>query len=227
MKTGHKEINEIIGLIVKNQTEKADALIKSLKTIKIENGQKIQAITGIDKILNGKRDAVDSMIDLLAMRKFKGYKLTPEQKNSLIKLVEVLKSVKSSTKDCLHKRLEIYKLMHGGGFTPKILIPELVCRDCGLNISFPFFIKRHNEEPHKYINDLNYCIKEFGITLTKEFVENLRDYMKDKDKAHWIGVENILSDPENVFKNVKKMSSIKGLTVINKQKFDSFSGQPV
>jgi len=227
METGHQEINSIIGLITKNQTDEANQRIKSLKKRKIENGQKIQGIASVTMVLEGKRDPGAAALDLLLLRSFKGYKINKKQRQSLINLKKALESIKSSTEDCPHppEKLEIYRLMHGGGFTPTVVIPELVCRECGLNVTLPAFQKRWNGEAKPFDEPTHSQIEErYGIQVMGKFIKNLKEYMEDTN-AGTMGVENILKNPEGVFAEVKKMPSMEGFIINDKKKLDSFSGK--
>jgi hypothetical protein len=78
-------------------------------------------------------DPEDALIDLLTYTSREAKKLNSKQRKLLQEIVQNIKDAK--IKSCKHEKFGVALFLHGGGFTPVIALPELICTSCGLNLT--------------------------------------------------------------------------------------------
>ena len=126
------------------------------------------------------------MLNLLMGMNRKQIKLTYFQKERLEKIISIIKGMEKVA--CAHKTLVIAPFIHGGGFCMPSTVPELICLDCGLNVTLGL----HAKSPEDYA-------KNFGITIKQKNIDALHEWAKKCKRV--ISSNGITSDPTTAYNN--------------------------
>ena len=206
-----KEVYDIIKLIGKKKYKEASEQINTLD-VKLYKGDREAIFHSINVMLGKERDnsGESIFISLMTSSSIK-YITNIEQKKLFKSLTNKIKSL--PIPKCNHNNLIILSLLHGGGFTRAISLPELYCKDCGLNVTLP--LKHKEGTPKKY-----------GLEMTT-YLQKKIIYMCKNDKKY-IGVENISQNTKRVLKDATiYKGSLKGLNIIDVNKLEQLSGRDV
>lgn len=170
--------------IVKNRGQ-SRAVIRFQKYIN-ENGwpsayNRSAACNSIRLLINRELpdDPVQVFSDMLCNIIRKPIELTKSQEKHLRLVIEIINKAKGNK--CRHENLGIAPFLHGSVTSPIIAIPELICKNCGLNITLSNRIS---------IADYR---KNFGIKTSKEFLDAISRWAKNCQNVHSSGI--ILRNP--------------------------------
>ena len=122
---------------------------------------KEQCLSAIDLVIESKLPPGNPLVDLLSMEK----KVIPRMNKTQLKWLEQMKEiiVNSEMASCDHKDIGIAPFLHGGGFTPGFAaVPELICPECGLNVTLFSETK----------------LEDIGLEMSKEDFQALTDWAK-------------------------------------------------
>jgi hypothetical protein len=156
-------------------------------------------------------DPEGTLLDLMLGRTRVPIEVTAPQKAAFEKIIKVTDA--SPQKTCPHENMGIAPFMHGGGFSPVMqAVPEVICRDCGLNVTL-------------YLpKDMMDFEKRLGIATTKKKIEELHTWANSCERTD--SANNILRDPISAFNRSKyKWEGKLPFSIINKKKFDAMSGK--
>lgn len=152
------------------------------------------------------------LLDLLTSTERSAIKINSEQKNSLRKIIKAIRNAHIT--DCKHKNLGVTIFMHGGGFTPLMPLPELICTSCGLNVTITPNLKPKN------------C----GLKINPAHISELMNwtnkcFMNRKDGQKLLFVEEMLKNPVKVYKEAPfKFSGKLKIQIADYNKLRSVSG---
>lgn len=209
-----KQFKEILNAIASNiEDKRLTDIIKQLKPM--YKSSKDSLCKQIDNILNDVHSPESGLIGLLTLS-YPHYNLSDTQRERLKLLKKIIQSL--SVPLCKHEHFEIYALMHGGGFSPVIRVPELYCPECGLNVSL-HFIYNQNPKP-----------EEYGLRVTKKTIDYLKGFCSTRS---YIGVENILYDIDRVEKDAPRFTPniysgrdvSKLMLIVDKNKLENLCGK--
>ena len=210
----HKLIESAIRNIVKDIGQSVEAIRLFQKYID-ENGWPISyPKSAINKALRSliyeelPDNQVQAALDMMLSIYRRPIKLTKNQINHLKILKEIVNKAKYHK--CKHKDLGIAPFLHGGGFCPIIVVPELICKTCGLNVTLS-----------QYIETTNYR-KNFGIVISKHFLEAINYWAttcKDVQSSR-----DILRDPIGAYDRSQKWIGPIHIKIENSTKLESKSG---
>jgi len=177
-----------------------------------KNITKEQACRGIDMYINEKLEQRpdEELLDTLLFIKKKMPRLTDRQRKLLRRVRKAIMSAQE--KKCDHK-LHISAFIHGGGFCPPFPMLEVICSNCGLNVTIP-----QGEEP-KHGPD------SVGITLKKADLDQLNKWMREQYKNRLLLFADVIT--ENTFGALKRSPKWPGkvpFDIEDLSKFESKSG---
>jgi len=153
-------------------------------------------------------DNIQAVFDIMAGITRRAVKLTKSQKHHIKLIIDIVN--KSKSHKCKHKDLGMAPFLHGGGFFPIIVVPELICKTCGLNVTLS-----------QYIETTNYR-KNFGIVISKHFLEAINYWAttcKDVQSSR-----DILRDPIGAYDRSQKWIGPIHIKIENSTKLESKSG---
>lgn len=163
-------------------------------------------------------DPEGELLDTLLGQTKKAVKLTKKQRGELKLMLDIAGAAKKQ--ECSHENIGIAPFLHGGGFSPVFAKPEVICLDCGLNISF--------YSPR----DLKVFKKEFGVSATKKGLSDLFNWaqtcMKNSraDERRVRFAEEIAKDPIAAYNAAEyKWEKKIPFKITDAKKFESKSGQ--
>jgi len=164
------------------------------------------------------------MTDLMEGTTRKLKKLSKEVKQEIKRLQKIVKDAK--TMDCEHKGLVIAPFLHGGGFTPLIVRPELICLDCGLNITLWKVTKKHGSKEEKIYKE------KFGLAIVdKDGVKKLFKWVGDGEEYGRHSLKDVEfsdhlpSDPQGMYEKSKnKWADPIPFKIVDKKILESRSG---
>lgn len=182
-------LNETVKHIIKEGGEVTYKEIIYLKTKGWPPGlNKDMFIKHLQSIIDERieSDSNQALVDLLTFTRRSARKMSLAQKERLGKIIKAIRD--SHVVNCKHKNLGITIFMHGGGFTPTIGLPELICTLCGLNVTITSNLTPKNcglKISSKHIGELSGWAKECFLNREHHcrfsFVE---DMLKDPIKAY-------------------------------------------
>lgn len=173
-----------------------DTFIKTLKNM-------------IDEKLD--TNPLDLLIDMVTYTERKAKKLNSKQKKLLQETIQTIKD--SKIKSCKHKKFGVALFLHGGGFTPAIALPELICTSCGLNLTITSNISKKS---HGIIINNKKKIINWAVDL-------FRSNKNPRERIPW--VEDILENPiEKYNESYYKFPNNIKLQITDYQKLQSKSG---
>jgi len=151
---------------------------------------------------------VQAVLDIMLSTTRKPVKLTESQVKHLKLIEEIVNKAKRCK--CKHKDLGLAPFLHGGGFFPMTTIPELICKNCGLNVTL---------RPHI---EIAYYRKHFGIIISKHFLEAIgywAHYCKNVQSSR-----DIVRDPIGAYNKSQKWIGPIHIEIENSTKLESKSG---
>lgn len=135
-------------------------------------------------------DPDDRLLDLLLCQTRTAPKTTAAQKTMLQKIISLTKN--SEQIQCDHKNIGIAVFTHGGGFCPPHALPEVICLDCGLNVTIYSPV------------DYREFSKEFGLQGGKKAFKMLGDWaMECMEKGGVFWVDEVPNDPIGQYNKAK------------------------
>ena len=178
------------------------------------NYPKSKVIKTCDLIIKGEvhNDPGDCLLDLLLFRERSAPKTTKKQKDLLRKIISITESAEKV--QCDHTNLGIAAFLHGGGFGPVYALPEVICLDCGLNVTI--------YDPKDYRK----FSKEFGLQGGKKAFKTLTTWATEcmKDRG-LVFVDEVPNDPINEYKKAKyKWDKDIPFKISNKTALEKHSG---
>jgi len=108
--------------------------------------------------------------------------------------------------------LGIAAFMHGGGFTMPTHTAELICKDCGLNITLCPGI------PTKTYKD------DFGIIITPATLKKLDKWAESIDRTKVRSSSDILKDPVKIYNESIQWDKAIPLKIVDIKKLNSKTG---
>lgn len=115
--------------------------------------------------------------------------------------------------DCNHEALTFILLMQGGGFYPTVLIPELVCPTCHLDLTCSALSKADSRYG-------NFIPEEIGLEIPVVTMAKLDEWANDWNNRKWIPVEELFSDFQGVYQKADKFPEMSQVKLIDKSKLD-------
>ena len=154
-------------------------------------------------------DPVQPMLDMMAGVTRKPAQLNKFQKGKIQEMIEIIRVAKSH--QCKHEKFGIAPFVYGGGFTPTYHAPELICRNCGLNVTL--FGHTTVQRYHK----------DFGIRISKKNLEKLNQWANECRRVY--SSSDIVKDPVGAYNRAQnKWKGPIPLKVENAVKLESKSG---
>lgn len=156
-------------------------------------------------------DPEGTLLDMLLGQTRVAIKVAIPQKAVFKKMITMSDS--APHRSCPHENMGIAAFMHGGGFSPVMqAVPEVICRDCGLNVTL------HLPQ------DMMDFEKKLGIATTKKKIEKLHAWASSCKRTE--SANNILRDPIGAFnRSEHKWEGKLPFNIINKKKFEAMSGK--
>ena len=153
-------------------------------------------------------DPIRPLLDMMDGVTRKPAKLNKFQKGKLEEMIDIINSSKS--RKCKHEKLGIAPFVYGGGVTPTYHAPELICRNCGLNVT----LFRHRT--------VKQYRKDFGIRISKNNLEKLNKWANESKRVY--SANGIVRDPVGSYNRSNKWKGPIPLKVENAVKLESKSG---
>lgn len=186
--------NNCVRDIVKNRNQKR--AVERLSLYIKENGFPITAskdncIKHLKQIHDEVVDAERQTLALLTFSKVTAPKLTSYQKDRIKEVIDIIKKAKILNK-CKHENVCLTASLHGGGFTPMMPLPEVICPDCGVNVTL-------------YSKDLKVLKTDFGISITKKGLDSIISWLKSiiNNRLRTGFGEDVVKDPVEFLKNTQ------------------------
>ena len=205
-------LNETLKHVIENK-EVTDKAIIYLKKKGWPSGlNKDIFIKHLQNIIDEKieRDGSQNLVDLLTYTKRSARKINSVQRELLKRLVKAIKD--SHVVECKHKNLGVTIFLHGGGFTPMIGLPELICTSCGLNITIT----------------PNLTLKNCGLKISSKHIGELMGWAKKyflERHEGFLFVEDMLEDPIKAYeKAYYKFPNKLKIQIVDHAKLQSVSG---
>lgn len=205
------------------QRKAVGRLAQHLNGVELEAGLRNNTVKQLGEILshaskNGGKLPVDEharTIQILFGNTVKETKITLYQCANLAKLCDIINDAVAM--DCKHGGLAVIALIHGGGFTPTMGLPELFCPDCTLNVTL-------------WQSDPALILKNLGMSITAKLADTLHEWAKAMyhgrtARARVISAREMTADPAKVFKDSAKFEGdLSSIKITNKKLFESKSG---
>jgi hypothetical protein len=205
-----KDFEQAIDSIIKkkNQRKVTEEIIEKLKSHGFPPSlNKGIIVDGLSKIINEELpfDSSRVLTEMITFSKAVPIKLTNHQRSNLKKIMECILETPTDT-SCNHDSLVISISIHGGGFTPVIRLPEVICLYCGLNVTL------YSKETEKY-----------GIEISdKKMKELFKWAMENRGKF----AEDFVKDPIGSYNSCEsKWEGDIPFRITNMKAFESRSGQ--
>ena len=177
-----KRIADAVVDIFEGKGEAATSVIDYLGSNTIDSLISIEQIAGtIDKLVDGKLgpDIATSITNLLCGISQTYPKPTLQQSAKLRKLSAAVRAVKLVS--CSHPNSVISVFRHGGGFYGTVLLAELLCSDCGLNVTL------HRSNKIDGI-EVNYDIVEKFVREAESYKRRIPWIDSFKGKEELVGI---------------------------------------
>lgn len=159
-----------------------------------------------------------SFLDFMSGTIRKLPKLSDEVKEQIERLQNIIKNAKVTI--CEHKNLGIAPFLYGGGFTPIIVRPDLICLNCGLNVTlYTVHDKKYEEIFGLEIIDKDCFSKIF------EWVGGEKEYGRNSLLKGVLDSDDLINDPKGIYEKSenKWMGSIP-FKIVDKNLLESLSG---
>ena len=152
----------------------------------------------------------DVIMSLITFETKKAPKLS-KRKKVLVENLRILIE-NSKTIECNHEKLGVAPFIHGGGLSPTFAAPELICLDCGLNVTLFSGIK-----PDKY-----------GLKIPKKDLKSLNDWadscFNDRSKQIHFS-DDITKDPFGCYEKSVKWDGPIPVKIVNQKVLESNTGR--
>ena len=214
-----KKFDELVNKTVKDIIDNVPRATYSLSRYIKDNKwpvrySKEQLIKTFQAIIDEKYppDPSNVMVDLLLMRTTKMKSTTEKQKSLFRKVIDIVTNAPVST--CNHTNLGISIFTSGGGFTPVMANPEVICLDCGLNVTLPTWM------------GLKELCSNFGIQSTLEKMKELMVWVADSYRSGGIfWVDDVPKDPIGQYNKAKyKWDKEIPFSIVDMKLFESRTG---
>lgn len=208
-------LNEAVKHIILKDGEVTDKVIAYLKKRGWPPGlNKDMFIKHLQNIIDGRieNDSCQVLIDLLTFTRRSARKTNLTQKKQLKKLIKAIRD--SHIVNCEHKNLGVTIFIHGGGFTPPIGLPELICTSCGLNVTIASNMTPEN------------CGLKISPKHMGELIGWTRGCFTNRGRHESIpSVEKMLEDPVEAYKKAYfKFPGKLRIQIVDHAKLQSISG---
>ena len=155
----------------------------------------------------GKKELEIEPIDLFFLGMGEKREVKPFSDDMIEALKNIVKIIGGVEVDkCDHSNAKVIPLLYGGGFTPTMVEPELVCPDCGLNVTLTRqriidagLSKEYIKELYEWGSQDN---KEKGVQSSSHIATRTRELF-DKSKQYD-------GDMEPIFKIIDKIEEFSG-----------------
>jgi hypothetical protein len=227
-----EELKKNIETIVKGSLKDGRSIIIELKKY-FENDvwpstmNKQRTIEGLNLLINGNLPEPDPgqiMMDLMFLQSKKPIRISSQRKHLLEQLRDMIQTSKDVS--CNHEKLVIAPFLHGGGFTPIIARPELICLNCGLNITLGMFRQRKNSK--RIFREEHYGLR---VTNKKE-LKKLFEWCGNEEEHNGRILKNvryaddITKDPKGEYeKSANKWLGQIPFEIIDKEKLEALTGR--
>lgn len=215
-----KKLTDIFKIIIKESPEKGMDAVKKLKKYLDKNSwpiamRKEDALKAIDMLLNEKlpeQELGQAMVDMMLMQTRKAPTISKKSAALLKEVKTIIENAKEI--ECDHTSLGIAPFMHGGGFTPNIGLPELICKKCGVNVTL-----------HKGI-----VPKEYGIKILKKDLKTINQWAEtcfsSQRSGHRVHSANeIIDDPILAYEHSIKWDAEIPIKITDPKLFQSMTGK--
>jgi len=154
-------------------------------------------------------DPTQVLMDMITGVDRKPAKLTKNRRDNLKIIMRIIN--KAGRHKCKHKDLGVAPFLHGGGFYPMTYnVPELICKDCGLNVTLSQYIK------------IDEYRKNLGIVISKHFLEALHYWASTCKNVQ--SSRDIVRDPIGAYNKSTKWIGPVRIKIENSAKLESKSG---
>jgi len=208
----NKILNKTLNAIIKSRSQKkaviefSDFINKHGWPVAINNSEVIKALKLIisEKLPH---DPSGDLVNTLMNIERKVIKLTNYQKRML---EEVITHIDSSDRNtCNHKNIGISTFMHGGGFCMTTNLPEIICLDCGLNVTL-----------RNYKENISFET-EYGISIQPDDVRKLFVWA---NKQQVYSADIINKDPIGAYNKSANWPGTLPFTIIDAKVLENKSG---
>ena len=210
-----EKLAEGIKIIAKDSLEDENEAIKKFQEYFKDNFwpptmSKTKTLKGLQMLMDEElpeSDPAEAIVDMMAMQTRKPLKISKRRKGLLKKLKKLIEDSKDNDCSHPHEDLGIAAFMHGGGFTPNIGVPELICKTCGLNISLFRGIV-----PKKY----GIKISKTNLKKLSEWANHCLNNQNYEDKStHVLSANDITKNPLMAYKNTVKWEKEVPVEIVN------------
>lgn len=157
-------------------------------------------------------DSHEQLLDTLLSQTRTAPKTTAAQKTMLRKIISLTDS--SEQVQCDHKNIGIAAFLHGGGFCPVYAQPEVICLDCGLNVTI------YSPKNYKKFS------KEYGLQGGKKAFKDLAEWAMGCMKGRGLfWVDDVPNDPIGQYNKAKyKWNKKIPFRISDKSAFEKHTG---
>lgn len=201
----------------KNQRKAVESVSRYLQENGLSPNYSKDVLTrDLNRIIHGEGpDEHRRTLDMLFFQKSEPLRLTQPQKNNLIRIRDMIAEAPVPN-TCTHKNLALTGSLHGGGFTPLLPYPEIICRDCGVNVTL-------------YTMNVKLILDEYGVSLTKKNAAELKEWLGfDKEymgRKRFAFGEDVLKDPQRVLSECELWKGELPFQIADLEKFTARSGK--
>lgn len=183
------------------------------QSVGVHIGQRNMIIRKLSEILNDKHDFAEQMVDMLCGCKHT-YVVPDTIRDMFESAIKIIEQAKMP--DCKHENLVILPLLHGGGFCPVFVLPELFCKECGLNVTL---------FRGKYVNDKykKMTPEDCGLEIDKPLIDRLEQFIKlftvenegsrYAHKRYVAGSNSIIAEPDQVLEKSELITDLSELRI--------------
>jgi len=213
LKVLEESISNIVSKHKSGQWQAVKRVVDHLK----ENGfpasqNKENLIKGLNKIINEEGpDLEQQLVDMVTYTSRTAIKLTKFQASNLRKIRTAIDEAKVH-KICSHENIAMTGSIHGGGFTPSRPLPEVICRDCGANVTF------YSGNPEIYRDD-------YGVKIERDGLEALKKWLVSESRKSFAYGEDVVKDTQSVLARCTLWEGKLPFKIVNPTIFSARSGK--
>jgi len=205
-------LKRAVEMVAARKHKKAIELVREhFESNKVEAGFNkeitVKRLKEVIALGTGKKEPEMEPIDLLHMglgNRRKVTLFTDGAVKALKNIIEIVGNVKQG--GCGHSNAKVIPLLYGGGFTPIMVEPELVCPDCGLNVTLTRQCVVDAGVPEEYLKELyewgRKDNKEKGVQSSNNVMTRPREILEQSKQ--WDG------DMEPIFAVIRKLEPFSG-----------------
>jgi hypothetical protein len=159
-------------------------------------------------------DSHQQVVDMLLWQKTKPVKLTKAQKANLALIRDLIINAPVQCA-CEHKHVALTGSLHGGGFSPLLPYPEIICRDCGVNVTI-------------YTGDSKTLLNEYGIEISKKNLVTVKEWLgmgeEYMGRKKFAFGEDVVKNPQRVLTECDVWEGELPFAITDLEKFNARSG---